>query len=69
MPTRDWEDQVNGELDAATIKYPYLTHNKWDEFAGSHPDWFYDDHTHPTPEGSKFYSAYITKVLVTEGKY
>ena len=69
VPTRDWQDQVNGELDAATKKYPNLTIIKWHEFAGSHPDWFYDDHTHPTPEGSKFYSAYITKVLVTEGKY
>ena len=69
VPTRDWQDQVNGELDAATKKYPNLTIIKWHEFAGSHQDWFYDDHTHPTPEGSKFYSAYITKVLVTEGKY
>lgn len=69
VPTRDWQDQVNGELDAATKKYPNLTIIKWHEIAGSHQDWFYDDHTHPTPEGSKFYSAYVTKTLVTEGKY
>ena len=69
VPTRDWQDQVNGELDAAAKKYPNLTIIKWHEFAGSHQDWFYDDHTHPTTEGSKFYSAYVTKTLVTKGKY
>ncbi|OYR88738.1 acetyltransferase [Lactobacillus taiwanensis] len=69
VPTRDWQDQVNNELNAATKKYPNLTIIKWHEVAASHPDWFYDDHTHPTTEGSKFYSAYVTKELVTKGKY
>lgn len=54
---------------AAAKKYPNLTIIKWHEFAGSHQDWFYDDHTHPTTAGSKYYSAYVTKMLVTKGKY
>lgn len=64
VPTRQWQGQVNDLLKQASKKYPNLTVIDWYSYAKKHPNWFYGDKTHPNPVGSKYYSAYIAKVMV-----
>lgn len=61
---RTWQDQVNNLLAENTKKYSNLHVIDWKNFIAGHPDWLYDDQTHPTPDGSKYYSAFIAKQII-----
>lgn len=69
VPTRQWQGQVNNLLDEAAKKYNNLKVIDWYGYSKNHPNWFYDDQTHPTIKGSKYYSAYIVKSMVKFAKY
>ncbi|TSO26243.1 acyltransferase family protein [Lactobacillus sp. LL6] len=69
VPTRQWQGQVNGLLKQAAKKYRNLTVIDWYGYSKNHPNWFYDDHTHPNLKGSKYYSSFITKTIVKESKF
>lgn len=64
VPTRPWQKQVNGLLAQASKKYKNLTVINWYAYSQKHPHWFYQDQTHPTPKGSRYYSAFVTKKMV-----
>ncbi|QNQ82377.1 acetyltransferase [Lactobacillus sp. PV037] len=69
VPTRTWQKPVNNLLQKESKKYKNLYIINWNAVATAHPNWFYDDHTHPNDIGSKYYSSFITKELVEKGLY
>lgn len=69
VPTRQWQGQVNDLLKQAAKKYSNLTVINWYEYSKKHPNWFYDDHTHPNPHGSKYYSSFVVKAIVKHSKF
>lgn len=69
VPTRDWQKPVNDLLRQGAKRYHNLIIIDWYSYSKNHPNWFYDDHTHPNIEGSKYYSAYITKTIVKHSKF
>ena len=69
VPTRQWQGQVNDLLKQAAKKYRNLTVIDWYGYSKNHSNWFYGDHTHPNPRGSKYYSSFITKTIVKHLKF
>lgn len=69
VPTRDWQNPVNDLLRQGAKRYHNLIIIDWYSYSKNHPKWFYDDHTHPNIEGSKYYSALITKIIVKHSKF
>ena len=69
VPNKPWQNEVNSLLNEAAKKYPNFTVIDWYSNASQHPNWFYEDKTHPTPLGSKHYSALIVKQIVEKAKY
>lgn len=69
VPSRDWQKPVNDLLRQGAKRYHNLIIIDWYSYSKNHPNWFYDDHTHPNIEGSKYYSAYITKTIVKHSKF
>lgn len=69
VPSRPWQGQVNSLLAKSAQKYPNLIIINWYNYSKDHPDWFYQDHTHPTPTGSKYYSAFIVKTIIKHLKF
>lgn len=66
VPTREWQNDVNSTLSAATKKYKNLTVIDWFSYANSHDDWFYDDRVHPNTTGGPYYAAFIAKHLLED---
>lgn len=69
VPSRQWQDPVNKLLNQAAKRYKNLTIIDWYGYSSKHPGWFYPDQTHPTPNGSYYYTAYIAKQIVTHSKF
>lgn len=69
VPAKPWQNGVNGLLAKAAKKYHNFVVIDWHADAEKHPDWFYEDRTHPTPLGSKHYSVLIVKKIVEKAKY
>jgi peptidoglycan/LPS O-acetylase OafA/YrhL len=69
VPDKPWQNQVNQLLIEAAKQYHNLTIIDWYNYSKAHPSWFYDDNTHPTPVGSKYYSAFIVKTIVKHAKF
>lgn len=69
VPTRDWQKPVNNLLRQGAKRYHNLIIIDWYSYSKNHPKWFYGDHTHPNIEGSKYYSAFITKSIVKHSKF
>ncbi len=69
VPTRPWQGQVNNLLNQAAKHYSNLKIINWYGYSKNHPKWFYQDHTHPTPDGSKYYAAFVVKNIVKSAKY
>ena len=69
VPAKPWQNEVNGLLAKAAKKYHNFVVINWHAYAEKHPDWFYEDRTHPTPLGSKHYSVLIVKKIVEKAKY
>lgn len=64
VPTRPWQRQVNNLLAKADSANKKLTVIDWYSYSKKHPHWFYQDQTHPTPKGSRYYSAFVVKKMV-----
>ena len=64
VPTRRWQDQVNGSLSMASKKYHNLKVIDWYTYSKDHSDWFYDDNVHPNEYGLNYYSTYIAKNIL-----
>lgn len=69
VPTKQWQDQVNGLLKQASKHHRNLTVIDWYGYSKNHPKWFYQAETHPTPVGSKHYSAFVVKTIIEHAKY
>ena len=69
VPAKPWQNDVNNLLNEAAKKYHNFMVINWYSYAKNHPNWFYEDKTHPTPIGSKHYSALIVKKIVENAKY
>lgn len=66
---RQWQGDVNELLTESAAKYRNLTVIDWYKYSVSHQDWFYDDQTHPSPDGSKYYTAFIAKEIIKNTKF
>lgn len=69
VPNKPWQNQVNKTLQTAAKRYHNLTVINWYNHSQAHSNWFYEDQTHPTPVGSKYYSAFIVKTIVEHAKF
>lgn len=69
VPNKPWQNQVNKLLAHAAKRYHNLTIIDWYDFSKNKTNWFYEDLTHPTPIGSKYYSALIVKTITKNAKY
>ena len=69
VPTKQWQGQVNNQLEQGTKRFHNLTIIDWYGYSKKHPNWFYQDETHPTPVGSKHYSTFVVKTIVKHAKY
>ncbi|MBC6342614.1 acetyltransferase [Lactobacillus kimbladii] len=69
VPAKPWQNDVNNLLNETAKKYHNFMVINWYSYAKNHPNWFYEDKTHPTPIGSKHYSALIVKEIVENAKY
>ena len=69
VPAKPWQNDVNNLLNEAAKKYHNFMVINWYSYAKNHPNWFYEDKTHPTPIGSKHYSTLIVKKIVENAKY
>lgn len=69
VPNKPWQNQVNKTLQSAAKRYHNLTIINWYNYSRTHSNWFYEDQTHPTPVGSKYYSAFIVKTIVEHAKF
>ncbi|WEV71564.1 acyltransferase family protein [Lactobacillus sp. ESL0785] len=69
VPSKPWQDQVNNLLSSAEKRYHNLTVINWYGKVKKHPHWLYQDKTHPTPIGSKYYSALIAKTVVEHARF
>lgn len=69
VPNKPWQNQVNQLLQKASKRYHNLIIIDWYNYSKNHPNWFYEDKTHPTPAGSKYYSALIVKTIVEHAKF
>ncbi|MBI0032345.1 acyltransferase family protein [Lactobacillus sp. M0396] len=69
VPAKPWQNDVNNLLNEAAKKYHNFMVINWYSYAKNHPNWFYEDKTHPTPIGSKHYSALIVKEIVENAMY
>lgn len=67
VPTQNWQSQVNKEIADAAQKYKNVHVVDWYGVSQKNSDWFYQDHVHPNIEGSKAYTALITKAIVKYG--
>lgn len=68
VPTRAWQNDVNGLLKASAGKYKNLTIIDWYGYSNPHNDWFYDDLVHPNPTGNPYYGTYIAKAILAKAK-
>ena len=64
VPTRRWQDQVNQELKDDAKKYGNLTVIDWYSYCKDHPEWFYDDHVHPNPDGLNYFGPFIAHEIL-----
>ncbi|WEV51968.1 acyltransferase family protein [Lactobacillus sp. ESL0731] len=69
VPSKPWQNQVNSLLETAAKKYRNLIIIDWYNYSKKHPSWFYQDNTHPTPVGSKYYSALIAKTIAKHARF
>ncbi len=64
VPTRRWQNEVNGMLETMKKKYKNLVVIDWYGYSNEHEEWFYDDRVHPNVDGQVKYSSFIAKQLV-----
>ena len=64
VPTKNWQNQVNSDLEAAAKKYHNLTIIDWYSKSNNHPDWFYSDNVHPNPNGLKYYGEVVARAIL-----
>lgn len=69
VPTRQWQGQVNDLLANVQKRYHNLKVIDWYNYSKNHPNWFYDDQTHPNNLGEKYYSAFIVKSIIAHAKF
>lgn len=69
VPNRSWQNPVNNLLRNAQKQYRNLHVIDWYGESNSHANWFYADKTHPTPDGDKWYSAFVVKKIVSQAQY
>lgn len=69
VPDKPWQNQVNKLLASSVKRYHNLTVINWHDEVQKHPNWLYQDHTHPNPKGSMYYSAFIAKQIVKHSQF
>ena len=62
---RDWQDNVNNMLQSYADKSKKDNFHliDWQSLITQHPEWLYEDGTHPTPEGSEQFAKLIADTL------
>ncbi|MEE0509639.1 MAG: acyltransferase family protein [Peptococcaceae bacterium] len=65
---REWQDSVNTMLQnyADKSKKDNFHLIDWNSFIAEHPEWLYEDGTHPTPEGAEQFAKLIADTLYDE---
>ena len=60
---RDWQAEVNSELNAAVARHPGVKLVDWFGFSGPHGDWFESDHTHLKEAGMAAFADMIVGAI------
>ena len=60
---RPWEGQVNDTLAAGVKKYKNAVLLDWHGYATQHPEFFYNDGIHLTPDGAAAYAQFVAGSL------
>lgn len=62
---REWQDSVNAMLEGYADKSKKDNFHliDWKSFIDQHPEWLYEDDTHPTPEGAEQFTKLIADTL------
>ena len=62
---REWQDNVNAMLQSYADKSKKDNFHliDWKSFIDQHPEWLYEDDTHPTPEGAEQFAKLIADTL------
>ena len=65
---REWQDSVNAMLQSYADKSKKDNFHliDWNSFIAQHPEWLYEDGTHPTPEGAEQFAKLIADSLYDE---
>jgi len=56
---REWQDEVNSEINAAIARHPNVKLVDWFAVSGPHPEWFESDHTHLKEAGMAAFADLI----------
>lgn len=59
----NWANEVNQQFQEAAAKYTNVHVYDWASVAKNHPEWFYEDQTHPNNEGASQLSEFILEHL------
>ena len=62
-PNVRWQNTVNDTLSELGKKYKNFHLIDWNKEAQNHPEWFYDDQTHPKPIGVKAYIKLVVEKM------
>ena len=62
---REWQDNVNAMLQSYADKSKKDNFHliDWQSLITQHPEWLYEDDTHPTPEGAEQFAKLIADTL------
>ena len=65
---REWQDQVNTMLQGYADKSKKDNFHliDWKSFIDQHPEWLYEDGTHPTPEGAEQFAKLIADTFYND---
>ncbi|MBV9411779.1 MAG: acetyltransferase [Acidimicrobiia bacterium] len=58
---REWEAEVNSEINAAIARHPNVKLVDWFAVSGPHPEWFESDHTHLKEAGMAAFADLIVR--------
>lgn len=65
VPTRNWEGPVNRSIKKIDRQYTNVSVVDWHAYSKNHQNWFYKDHVHPNPTGSRYFTRLLVQTLTT----
>ncbi len=63
-----WESEVNDTIATVAARLPNVSVVDWYKIGQKHPNYFYPDHIHLNPAGSRFYAKLIVRALLSKNR-